>query len=99
MDLKLGWDEAKRQANLRKHGLDFADAGEVLESRYRLDVQEWRQAERRVLSISYAMGFLAVLTVVHTDRDGAVRVISFRHASREEREADHAWLEDECDEA
>ena len=70
MDLKLGWDEAKRQANLRKHGLDFADAGEVLESRYRLDVQEWRKAERRVLSISYAMGFLAVLTVVHTDRDG-----------------------------
>ena len=51
MDLKLGWDEAKRQANLRKHGLDFADAGEVLESRYRLDVQEWRKAERRVLSI------------------------------------------------
>ena len=99
MDLKLGWDEAKRQANLRKHGLDFADAGEVLESRYRLDVQEWRKAERRVLSISYAMGFLAVLTVVHTDRVGAVRVISFRHASREEREAHHAWLEDECDEA
>ncbi len=99
MELKLGWDEAKRQANLRKHGLDFADASEVLESRYRLDVQEWRQAELRVLSISYAMGFLAVLTVVHTDRDGAVRVISFRHASREEREAYHAWLEDECDEA
>ena len=64
-----------------------------------LDVQLWRQAERRVLSISYAMGCLAVLTVVHTDRDGAVRVISFRHASREEREAYHAWLEDECDEA
>jgi len=55
-----------------------------------LDVQEWRQADRRVLSISYAIGFLAVLTVVHTDRDGAVRVISFRHASREEREAHHA---------
>lgn len=92
------WDENKRLANLRKHGLDFADAGEVLESRYRLDVQELREGELRVLSISYALGFLAVLTVVHTDRDGTARVISFRRASREEREAYDVWLEDECDE-
>ena len=33
----LIWDESKRQRNLRKHGLDFAHAAEVLESRYRLD--------------------------------------------------------------
>ena len=99
MEVPLIWDDAKRQANWRKHGLDFADAGEVLESRYRLDVQEWREGELRVLSISYALGFLAVLTVVHTDRDGMARVISFRRASREEREAYDVWLEDECDEA
>ncbi|MEI6029355.1 MAG: BrnT family toxin [Betaproteobacteria bacterium] len=55
--------------------------------------------ELRVLSISYALGFLAVLTVVHTDRDGMARVISFRRASREEREAYDVWLEDERDEA
>jgi uncharacterized protein (DUF4415 family) len=83
MEVPLIWDEAKRLANLRKHGLDFADAGEVLESRYRLDVQELREGELRVLSISYALGFLAVLTVVHTDRDGMARVISFRRASQE----------------
>ena len=99
MEVPLIWDEAQRQANLRKHGLDFTDAGEVLESRYRLDVQEWREGELRVLSISYVLGFLAVLTVVHTDRDGLARVISFRRASREEREAYDVWLENECDEA
>ena len=71
----------------------------MLESRYRLDVQEWRDGELRVLWISYALEFLAVLTVVHTDRDGLARVISFRRASREEREAYDVWLEDECDEA
>ena len=37
MKTKLNWDETKRQAKLNKHGLDFAKAGEVLESRYRLD--------------------------------------------------------------
>ena len=99
MEVPLIWDEPKRLANLRKHGLDFADAGEVLESRYRLDVQELREGELRVLSISYALGFLAVLTVVHTDRDGMARVISFRRASQEEREAYDVWLEDERDEA
>jgi uncharacterized DUF497 family protein len=99
MSLPLIWDEAKRQSNLRKHGLDFANAGEVLESRYRLDVQERRAHELRVLSIAYALGHLAVLTVVHTERDGAARVISFRRASREEREAYDVWLENECDEA
>ncbi|OLP08336.1 hypothetical protein BLL52_0338 [Rhodoferax antarcticus ANT.BR] len=31
------WDEAKRAANLVKHGLDFAQAHLVLKSRYRLD--------------------------------------------------------------
>ncbi len=97
--MRLIWDEAKRQANLAKHGLDFSAAGEVLDSRYRLDIPVRRAGERRVMSISYALGFLAVLTVVHTGREGATRVISFRRASREEREVYDEWLENECDEA
>ena len=48
---------------------------------------------------SAALGFLAVLTFVHTGRDGATRVISFRRASREEREVYDEWLENECDDA
>ena len=40
-----------------------------------------------------------ILLVVHTGRDGAARVISFRRASSDEREAYGAWLEDECDDA
>lgn len=46
MDAKLSWDETKRQINLRKHGLDFALAGAVLDSRYRLDIP-WSAAQRR----------------------------------------------------
>lgn len=95
MSNKLIWDEVKRHANLAKHGLDFADAGEVLDSLYRLDIAAVRGGEVRMQSISYALGFLAVLTVVHTKRDGATRVISFRHASNEEREVYDVWLQDE----
>lgn len=93
MTAPLTWNEAKRAANLAKHGLDFAQASSVLESRYRLDVPVLRQGEERVLSMSYALGFLAVLTVVHTERDGAARIISFRRASTVEREMYYAWLE------
>jgi uncharacterized DUF497 family protein/uncharacterized protein (DUF4415 family) len=82
----LIWDETKRAANLAKHGLDFAQAGEVLDSRYRLDVSVVRNGEARTLSVSYALGFLAVLTVIHTERDGAARIVSFRRASAIEYE-------------
>ncbi|BDT69910.1 hypothetical protein os1_41020 [Comamonadaceae bacterium OS-1] len=99
MDTRLTWDEAKRQSNLRKHGFDFADAGEVLESRFRLDIPQQGIGEVRMLSISYVLGFLAVLSVVHTERSGSARVISFRRASRIEREVYDAWLENECDES
>ena len=98
MKARYTWDEAKRRANLAKHGLDFAQAAEVLESRFRFDVAIVRAGEARTLSMSYALGFLAVLTVVHTERDGATRIISFRRASQEEREVYRDWLENECDE-
>jgi uncharacterized DUF497 family protein len=95
METRLIWDEAKRVANLAKHGLDFADAGEVLDSRYRLDVPVVRRGEARIESFSYALGFLAVLTVVHTERDGAARIISFRNASEKEWERYDVWLENQ----
>ena len=98
MQANLVWDEVKRRSNFAKHGLDFVDAGEVLESRCRLDLEVLRGGELRLQSISYALGFLAVLTVVHTEREGATRVISFRPASSKEREVYDAWLENECDE-
>ena len=86
MEIRIEWDETNRCSNHVKHGLDFADAGKMLDSRFRLDIEIVRSGELRVQSVSYALGFLAVLTVMHTERDGAARVISFRPASSIERE-------------
>jgi uncharacterized DUF497 family protein len=83
VETRLTWDEAKRQTNLRKHGLDFADACEVLESRFRLDLPEMPGGEDRVRSISYALGFLAVLDGgVHRARRRCARhqLSSCKHA-------------------
>lgn len=93
--MRLIWDEAKRTSNLAKHGLDFANAHWVLDSAYRLDVDVMRGGELRQLSFSYVAEVLAVLTVVHTEREDAARVISFRPASSEESEVYLDWLESE----
>jgi len=95
MSAHILWDEAKRQANLDKHGLDFVDAVMVLESPYRLDVASVRSSEQRIQSFAYVFEVLAVLTVVHTAREDALRIVSFRPASEEERSAYHGWLEDD----
>ncbi len=92
MQMTLIWDEAKRMENLTKHGLDFCDAGAVLDSTYRLDVSVVRKGETRTQSFSYVFGYLRVLSVVHTDRDGTARVISYRKASTQERLEYYEWI-------
>lgn len=92
---RLTWDEDKRRLNLAKHGLNFADAAVVLDSRFRLDVPVVRGGKRRVQSLSYVLGVMAVLTVVHVPRDGTARIISFRRASAVEREMYRVWLDSE----
>jgi hypothetical protein len=99
MRTRLIWDEAKRRTNLAKHGLDVADAWQVLDSRYRLDVFTTRGGEFRVQSFAYVVERLAVLSAVHLSREDVIRVISYRYASEEEAGIYHEWLESEAPEA
>lgn len=93
------WDDAKRSSNLDKHGLDFFDAILVLDSPYRLDVDSVRGNELRVQSFAYVFEVLTVLTVVHVERGDALRIVSFRAASDEERLEYHDWLENDYQDA
>lgn len=86
----MKYDKNKQQSNLAKHGLDFADASKVLESPFRLDINTVRNNESRTQSFAYIFDHVAVLTVVHINE---TRIISFRRASRDEREVYHDWLE------
>lgn len=89
----MKWDESKRKSNITKHGLDFSNADCVLESPFRLDIDTIRNNENRTQSFAYVYNYLAVLSVVHTGNEK--RIISFRKASREEREVYHEWLANE----
>lgn len=79
------WDEAKRQANLKKHGLDFADAHLVYENPEKVTVASVRNGETRQLDTAVVEVLGTILALVYVERNDDVRIISFRHASRQER--------------
>ena len=94
MKSRFTWNEQKRAKNLDKHHLDFSDAGLVLDSQFRLDVESIRNEEGRMQSFAYVFDRLAVLTVVHLSGEKP-HIISFRTASEEEREVYHEWLKND----
>lgn len=77
------WNEAKRQANLKKHGLDFADAEKVFAGPLVLfeDARE-DYGEQRMIGIGL-LDCLVVL-IVHVESDEAIRIISMRKADNDE---------------
>ena len=77
------WDEAKRETNLKKHGLDFADAEKVFSSPLLL-IEDLREdyGEQRMIGIGL-LDFLVVL-IVHIESDEEIRIISMRKADSDE---------------
>ena len=79
------WDETKREANFRKHGLDFWIAHLVYENPEKVTSRLKSKSEARFLDVALVELKGAILALVYTNRNGNVRFISFRHASRTER--------------
>jgi hypothetical protein len=82
----LIWDEAKRKSNLEKHGLDFKDAHLVYDNPDKCTYESTRKNERRLMDLAVAVVRGRLLAPIYTRRGDDARVISFRPASREERE-------------
>ena len=79
------WDDAKNAINIAKHGVSFQLARRIFDGPV-LTARDERQEYGEVREISIGMlDAIAVLTVVHTDRQGKVRIISARPASSRER--------------
>ena len=80
------WDPKKAASNLRKHGIDFADAATVFEDESAVTVDDDDPEEKRFATIG--MDALArVLVVVYTWRRENIRIISARNATPSERGA------------
>lgn len=83
--MEFEWDEAKRRANIEKHGLDFRDAPAAFGGPCLFAPVPFRSERRWVL-----VGRLGprYVTIIFTLRAGAFRLISMRR-SRDGERAQH----------
>jgi uncharacterized DUF497 family protein len=78
------WDEAKNEANIRKHGIDFNDVLDVF-NHPMLTLLDDRvgYGEERWISIGWIKSLIGV--IVYTEQQGdVVRIISARKATKKE---------------
>ena len=79
------WDEDKRLANIRKHGIDFLDMANLFKHRMleKIDERE-NYGEERIIALGTTGE--AVFRIVFTLRGNGVRIISAMKANRHEQE-------------
>ena len=73
-------------ANLKKHGYDFEDAPQVIESDHTVTFEDRRFAydEQRFITLGMLRGEVVVIATAETDEE--IRLISMRKAERNEQE-------------
>lgn len=84
--MRFEWDPQKAAANLRKHGVSLEEATTVLEDELSLTGEDPDHSEDEERMVTF--GFSShgrLLAVSHTDRQGTIRIISARPATRSER--------------
>ncbi|MBL8665410.1 MAG: BrnT family toxin [Candidatus Odyssella sp.] len=86
--MEFEWDRDKAASNLRKHGVDFADAAQVFLDPFMLEYEDLGTfAEIRFNALGMVRNRLIFL--VYTERPGRIRIISARKATRHERRQYH----------
>ena len=82
--MEFEWDPNKAERNLKKHGIDFADATLVLYDDLAVTVLGDGEDEERFATLG-ADAFGRLLVVVFTWRNERIRIISARPATPKER--------------
>lgn len=84
--MRYTYDPKKRAANLKKHGLDFKDARQVIEGERTVTFEDRRfgYEEQRFVTLGMLRG--RVVMIATTESEEEIRVISMRRAERHEEE-------------
>jgi uncharacterized DUF497 family protein len=81
--VRFEWDEAKRQSNIRKHGIDFIGTEEVFQGKTVTILDERLDyGEERFITLGLLKG--RVVVIAHTETDEVIRIISVRKATKNE---------------
>ena len=80
------WDDAKNATNLEKHGVSFEDAKTVFDDPFVLESPDESHSwdEDRWIALG-RLTDLRIIVVIYVEREGAIRLISARPATRTER--------------
>jgi len=86
MSIKFKWDPRKARRNLRKHGIDFAEASTVFADTLSITIPDpdHSEAEERWVTMGLSTR-QRLLAVIHTDDGETSRLISARRADSRER--------------
>ena len=91
--MEFTWSEAKRAANLKAHGLDFVDAPRVFEGvTFTFEDDRFSYGEQRFVTLGLLAG--VPVSLVHTETDHEIRVISFRKATNREAQIYFSHVQD-----
>jgi uncharacterized DUF497 family protein len=81
--MRFSWAETKRARNLTDHGLDFFDTRRVFEgTTFTFEDDRFSYGEQRFVTLGLLAGI--PVSIVHTESEHEIRVISFRKATRRE---------------
>lgn len=84
--MEFEWDEEKNKANQRKHRISFEEAAEIFcYPMYELVDPRFDYGEERFIAIGRNNQML-ILTVVYTERETRIRIISARRANKQEKQ-------------
>lgn len=80
------WNDEKAELNYAKHGVRFLQAIDIFDDPFHFTFPDYDHSadEDREITIG-ATFFEDVLVVSHTTREGRIRIISARHATKAER--------------
>lgn len=82
--MKFIWHEPKRQSNLKKHGIDFANAESIFAGpTFTFEDDREVYGERRWVTIGLLE--MKVVVIVHTETNDEIRIISLREANKNEQ--------------
>jgi uncharacterized protein len=81
-DIVFEWDEAKRRANIAKHGIDFTLMA-LFEWGTAMIIPDDRHDEKRSIAIGMLQDRVHVAAITY--RESKVRIISLRKANRREQ--------------
>ena len=83
LHMRFTWNPRKRRSNLKIHHIDFVDAESVFAGpTFTFEDDRFAYAERRLVTLGLLKGI--PVSIVHTENEDEIRVISFRKATPNE---------------